>query len=45
MKRKLIKYKTPIVITISLVVLQLIWGFDPKFYLINIIWLFVQDYE
>ena len=45
MKRKLIKYKTPIVITISLIVLQLIWGFDPKFCFINIIWLFVQDYE
>ena len=45
MKRKLIKYKTPIVVTISLVVLQFIWGFDPKFCFINIIWLFVQDYE
>jgi hypothetical protein len=45
MKRKLIKYKTPVVITVSLVVLQAIWGFDPKFCLINIIWLLVQDYE
>ncbi|MBV9214768.1 MAG: hypothetical protein JO053_01220 [Acidobacteria bacterium] len=45
MKRKFIKYKTPIVITISLIVLQLIWGFDPKFCFINVIWLFVQDYE
>ena len=45
MKSKLIKYKTPIVITASLIVLQLIWGVDPKFCLINIIWLFVQDYE
>ena len=45
MKRVFFKYKTPIVITISLVVLQLIWDFDPKFCLINIIWLFVQDYE
>lgn len=45
MKRKFIKYKTPIVITASLIVLQAIWGFDPKFCLINVIWLFVQDYE
>lgn len=45
MKRHFIRYKTPIVITASLIVLQLVWGFDPKFCLINVIWLFVQDYE
>jgi len=35
----LIKYKKPIVITLSLVVLQWFFGFDPKFTLINLIWL------
>lgn len=35
------KYKKPIVITISVIVLQTIWGFDPKFCIINLIWLLV----
>jgi len=35
----LIKYKKPIVITLSLVLLQWAFGFDPKFTLINLIWL------
>lgn len=35
------KYRKPIIITTSVVVLQLIFGFDPKFCIINIIWLFV----
>jgi hypothetical protein len=41
MKEILIKYKKPIIITTSVIILQLIWGFDPKFCLINIIWLLV----
>lgn len=41
MKANLIKYKKPIIITTSVIVLQLIWGFDPKFCLINLIWLLV----
>lgn len=41
MKTFLIRYKKPLVITISVVTLQLIFGFDPKFCIINIIWLFV----
>ena len=41
MKEFIIKYKKPIIITISIMILQLIWGFDPKFCIINIIWLFV----
>jgi len=41
MKTFFIKYKKPIIITTSVVVLQLIFGFDPKFSIINIIWLFV----
>lgn len=36
-----IKYKKPIFITSSVIILQLIWGFDPKFCLINLIWLLV----
>ena len=35
----MIKYKKHIVITLSLVVLQWAFGFDPKFTLINLIWL------
>lgn len=35
------RYKKPIVITTSVIVLQLIFGFDAKFCIINIIWLFV----
>ncbi len=41
MLQKLIKYKKPVVITTSLVALQLVFGWDAKFCLINIIWLFV----
>lgn len=41
MKTFFIKYKKPIIITTSVVVLQVIFGFDPKFSIINIIWLFV----
>lgn len=35
------KYRKPIVIITAVVILQLIYGFDPKFCIINIIWLFV----
>ncbi|NBW30346.1 MAG: hypothetical protein EBR35_03710 [Flavobacteriales bacterium] len=41
LKEFIIKYKKPIIITVSITVLQIIWGFDPKFCIINIIWLFV----
>jgi hypothetical protein len=34
------KHRKPIIITSSVIVLQLIFGFDPKFCIINIIWLF-----
>lgn len=36
-----LKYKKPIVITTSVIILQAIFGFDPKFCVINIVWLFV----
>lgn len=36
-----LKYKKPIIITTSITVLQLIFGFDAKFCIINLIWLLV----
>ena len=41
MKSFLLKYKKVLIITVSITILQLIWGFDPKFCLINLIWLLV----
>lgn len=41
MKSFIIKNKKPIVITTSVIVLQVIFGFDPKFCIINLIWLLV----
>jgi hypothetical protein len=41
MKETIIKFKKPIVIILSVAVLQLIFGFDPKFCIINLIWLLV----
>lgn len=35
------KHRKPVLILSSLLILQVIFGFDPKFCLINIIWLFV----
>ncbi len=34
-----IKYKKPITITTAVIVLQLIFGWDAKFCIINLIWL------
>ena len=33
------KYKKQIVITSAVILLQVIFGFDPKFTIINLIWL------
>lgn len=41
MRTFLLRHKKPVVITTSVIVLQLLFGFDPKFCIINIIWLFV----
>jgi hypothetical protein len=41
MKELIFKYKKQIIITASVILLQVIFGFDPKFTLINFIWLFV----
>ncbi len=40
-KEFLTKHRKPIVIITSVIVLQVIFGFDPKFCIINIIWLYV----
>jgi hypothetical protein len=41
MRAFFLKYRRPIVITTSVIVLQLLFGFDPKFCAINLIWLLV----
>ena len=41
MKEFTIKHKKKIIITLSVVLLNLIFGFDPKFTIINIVWLLV----
>jgi len=41
MKQTALKYKKPLVITGSVILLQLVFGFDAKFCIINIIWLLV----
>jgi hypothetical protein len=35
------KYRKVVIITVSVTILQLIFGFDPKFCIINIVWLLV----
>ncbi|MFD2919698.1 hypothetical protein ACFS6H_08280 [Terrimonas rubra] len=35
------RYRKPVIITTAVIVLQLLFGFDPKFCIINIIWLLV----
>lgn len=37
-------YRKPVVITTSVVLLQLAFGVDYKFFIINIIWLLFDDY-
>ncbi|MFZ1688250.1 MAG: hypothetical protein WAU70_12545 [Flavobacteriales bacterium] len=41
MRAFLQRHRRPIIITLSVIVLQLLFGFDPKFCAINIIWLLV----
>jgi hypothetical protein len=41
MKAFLIKYRKPIVIITGITLLNLIYGFDPRFTLINLLWLLV----
>jgi len=41
LKKWFLQYKKPIIIISSVILLQIIFGFDPKFLLINLIWLLV----
>ena len=41
MRAIILKHRKPVIITTSVIVLQLLFGFDPKSCAINIIWLFV----
>ena len=41
MKEFIIKYKKPIVITVGITVLNIAFGFDPRFTIINLLWLLV----
>ncbi|SOD14757.1 hypothetical protein SAMN06297358_1738 [Pedobacter xixiisoli] len=41
MRKKSRYYKKPIIIVTAVIGLQLVFGFDPKFCIINFIWLFV----
>lgn len=41
MKDYIIKYKKQIVITLAVTILNIIYGFDPRFTIINLIWLLV----
>jgi len=41
MKDFLIKYKKPLLITAGITVLNLIYGFDARFTIINLLWLLV----
>ena len=41
MKEFIIKYKKPIVITIGITILNIIFGFDARFTIINLLWLLV----
>jgi len=39
MKNLIIKYKKPIVIIIGIIVLNICFGFDARFTIINLLWL------
>ncbi len=44
MRERLKTYRKPVVITTAVVLLQLAFGVDYKFFIINIIWLLFDDY-
>jgi hypothetical protein len=41
MKELILKYKKPIIITLGITILNIIFGFDARFTIINLLWLFV----
>lgn len=40
-QKRIVKYRRAIIIILSITILQLIFGFDPKFCIINLIWLLI----
>jgi len=45
MREKLFNYRKAIAITGSVVILNILFGFDPKFTIINIVWLLFEKYN
>lgn len=41
MKNFMIKYKKPLIIAVGITVLNLMYGFDARFTIINLLWLLV----
>lgn len=41
MKTILLKYKKPLVITLGITILNVVYGFDARFTVINLLWLLV----
>lgn len=41
MKEYITKHKKPIVITIGITILNIVFGFDARFTIINLLWLLV----
>ena len=39
MKKYILKYKKPILITLGITILNVIYGFDARFTIINLLWL------
>jgi hypothetical protein len=39
MREKLIRYRKPIIITVGITTLNIIFGFDARFTIINLLWL------
>jgi hypothetical protein len=41
MRENILRYRKPLIITSSVAILSVLFGFDPKFVIINLIWLLV----
>lgn len=41
MKEKLLRYKKPLLISMTIIILNVIYGFDARFTIINLVWLLV----
>ena len=38
MRHKIVKYKKALIVITSVIILNLVFGFDPKFTIINLVW-------